>query len=130
MILLDSNVVIYATQAEPEYDRLRGYLLATPHCVSLVSYVEVLGFHKITEIDKAKLEIFFEATSVLSISAEIATRAVGLRQKRRMSLGDALIAATALEEDLELATNNTKDFKWINELTLIDPFADTAPSQD
>lgn len=121
MILLDSNIVIFATQAEPEYDRLRKYLLATPHCVSLISYVEVLGFHRIKEIDKAKLEIFFEATAVLSVSAEIAARAVGLRQKRKMSLGDALIGATALEKGLELATNNTKDFSWISDLQIINP---------
>lgn len=124
MILLDSNIVIYSTQAAPEYDLLRGYLLDTPHCVSLITYVEVLGFHAIEENDKAKLRVFFEATSILSVTSEIAAQAVELRQKRKMSLGDAVIAATAIVNDLALLTRNTKDFNWIDALTLIDPFPD------
>lgn len=36
---------------------------------------------------------------------------------------DSIIAATALEYDLPLATRNTRDFRHIEGLTLIDPFA-------
>jgi predicted nucleic acid-binding protein len=39
--------------------------------------------------------------------------AIGLRQQRKMSLGDALIAATALEHNLTLATHNEGDFSWV-----------------
>jgi len=38
-----------------------------------------------------------------------------------MSLGDSLIAATALQYNLILVTHNTDDFDWIEELTLLDP---------
>ena len=34
----------------------------------------------------------------------------------------ALIAATALVYDLELVTRNTKDFKWIPKLSVLNPF--------
>ncbi len=122
MILLDSNIVIYSTQASSEYFQLREYLLDHAHCVSLVTYVEVLGFHQIGEKDKAALTIFFESTPILPISSEIAGQAVRLRQERKMSLGDSLIAATAIENGLALVTRNTKDFNWIDLLTLIDPF--------
>lgn len=124
MVLLDSNVVIYSTQVAPEFDILREYLLDNPHCVSLISYVEVLGFHEINKEDKVALSIFFAATPVLSVTSEIAAQAVRLRQERKMSLGDALIAATAIENDLTLITRNIKDFKWIDSLTLIDPLED------
>lgn len=73
--------------------------------------------------ERTRLEAFFQAAVVLSVSSEVIDRAVGLRQLRRMSLGDALIAGTALVHDLELATHNTKDFDWIDGLTLIDPLA-------
>ena len=41
-----------------------------------------------------------------------------------MSLGDVIIAATALEYKQTLATRNTDDFEWIEELSLINPVPD------
>ncbi len=49
--------------------------------------------------------------------------AIRLRRQRRMSLGDALIAATALEHRQPLATANVADFQWIDNLTLVNPLA-------
>jgi predicted nucleic acid-binding protein len=96
MRLLDSNIVIYATQ--PANDWLRTEVLSQPFAVSQVTRVEVLGWHKMTPQDKADLEIFLDAGLVLSITDAIADRAIALRQARKLSLGDALIAATALEQ--------------------------------
>jgi predicted nucleic acid-binding protein len=45
----------------------------------------------------------------------------------KFSLGDALIAATALEHDLELATRNADDFKHVSGLKWSNPF-DQAPT--
>jgi len=49
--------------------------------------------------------------------------AIGLRQQRRLALGDALIAATCLEHSLGLATVNTDDFRWIGELSVVNPLS-------
>ena len=38
-----------------------------------------------------------------------------------MSAGDALIAATALEFDLEVYTRNVSDFDWIPNLKVFNP---------
>ena len=40
-----------------------------------------------------------------------------------MTLGDALVAATALADGLTLVTRNVDDFKWIAGLSLLNPFA-------
>nr|VFK53924.1 MAG: PIN domain-containing protein [Candidatus Kentron sp. TUN]VFK55822.1 MAG: PIN domain-containing protein [Candidatus Kentron sp. TUN] len=58
---------------------------------------------------------------MLPVSYPIIEQAISLRQQRKMSLGDALIAATALAHDLELATANTNDFDWIEDLDVINP---------
>ena len=103
---------------------LREFLLENEHCVSLASYVEVLGFHRLKEDDHRSFAVFFASVPIIPITSEIAEYAVRLRQQRKMSLGDALIAATAIEHKLPLVSNNSKDFKWIDSLTLIDPFDD------
>jgi predicted nucleic acid-binding protein len=46
---------------------------------------------------------------------------INLRQQRKMSLGDALIAATCLEHNEPLATANVDDFKWIAGLDVVNP---------
>jgi predicted nucleic acid-binding protein len=39
-----------------------------------------------------------------------------------MTLGDALVAATALVYDLTLVTRNVADFDWVPNLSLLNPF--------
>ena len=118
-MLLDSNIIIYS--AEPEYDELPQYIRSQPRLVSIASYIEVLGFHALDEYHKHFFENFFESVGILQLTPEIADRAVALRQRLRMGLGDAVIAATALEHNLTLITHNTRDFQWIDALRLLDP---------
>ena len=47
--------------------------------------------------------------------------AITLKQQRKMSLGDALIAATCIKYNKILATRNTADFDWIEDLRVINP---------
>ena len=53
------------------------------------------------------------------MSDEIAEIAIQLRQKKKMTLGDSIIAATAIHKNIPLLTNNIKDFKHIENLVLI-----------
>jgi len=119
-MLLDSNIVIYA--AQPEHAFLRQFIAEHSPSVSAVTYVEVLGFHRLTPNDRTYLEAFFAASDVLPLTQNILDEAVRLRQMRRMSLGDSLIAATCLVYGLTLVTRNIGDFAWIAELRLLNPF--------
>ena len=120
-MLLDSNIVIYALL--PEHASLRRLIAEHAPSVSAVSYVEVLGYHGLTPGDRAGLEKFFAAARVLPLGNGVLLRATRLRQSRKMSLGDALIAGTALEFGLTLVTRNTRDYRWIDGLELLDPLA-------
>src|SRR6516165_1852410 len=119
-MLIDSNIIIYA--ARPENAALRQFIAEEEPEVSAVSYVEVLGFHKLTEAERVHFEKFFAAATVLPLSQAVLERAVKLRQAKKMTLGDAFVAATALLYGHTLVTRNTKDFEWIAELTLLNPF--------
>jgi predicted nucleic acid-binding protein len=118
-MLLDSNTIIYATI--PEKEQLRQFLSKQDISVSAVSYVEVLGYHKLSSVNKQHFEKFFQTTQMFPISDEVIQKASILRQQKKMSLGDALIAATALIHGLTLVTSNVKDFEWIEDLSVLDP---------
>ena len=122
-MLLDSNIIIYA--AQPEHADLRTFIAEQAPDVSAISVVEVLGYHKLTDEARTHFEEFFAVARVLPVSSSVITWAVHLRQQRRMTLGDALIAGTALTHDLTLVTRNTDDFRWVPDLRLNNPFAPT-----
>jgi hypothetical protein len=46
-MLLDSNIIIYAAQLQ--YPQLREFIAERSPKVSALSYLEVLGYHKLTE---------------------------------------------------------------------------------
>ncbi len=89
--------------------------------VSALSYLEVLGYHLLTEQQRQHFEEFFQVAQVLPISKDMLIQAVALRQQQRMTLGDAIIAGTALLYELTLVTRNVDDFRWISELNLLNP---------
>lgn len=86
-----------------------------------VTKIEALGFSTIPANELLILTSLFNESYNLPLTDAIVDQAVQLRQARRMSLGDAIIAATALEHDLELWTVNIEDFKHIEGLKVSSP---------
>jgi toxin FitB len=121
MLLLDSNIIIYASQ--PEHEQLRKLISEEATCVSAISKVETLGYHRLSEIERRLLEAFFAEAFLLAVSEPIVDQAVALRQQRRVTLGDALIASTAIVHTLPLITHNSDDFAGIDGLEVIDPLS-------
>ena len=125
-MILDSNLIIYA--AKPEYPGLRRFIANAAPAVSVVTKIEVLGYHKLSETDRHYFEKFFAACQILPVTDLVAARAIELRQFRKMALGDALIAATALESGRELLTHNSKDYREVPALIVIDPIENGDPA--
>ncbi|CAD0229622.1 PilT protein-like [Planktothrix agardhii] len=123
-MLLDSNIIIYAAQIENIF--LRDFIAENSPYVSAISYLEVLGYHQLMDEDKTYFQEFFTASQILPISQSVINQAVKLKQLRKMSLGDAIIAGTALVYDLTVVTRNIDDFCWITDLKLLNPFDDSA----
>jgi predicted nucleic acid-binding protein len=118
MILLDSNIIIYA--AQPAFIELRAWLGTQVCTVSELSRLEVMGYHLLKENERQFFVHFFNEILSWSISSEIIEIAIPLRRTYNMSLGDAVIAATALQHKCTLCTNNKKDFEKADELRLVD----------
>ena len=118
-MILDSNIIIYSVQ--PLYVNLQDYLLDRLKSLytSEITKLEVIGFHRLDEKDKAYFNDFLGTITSLPITSEVIQLAIRLRQQRKRSLGDAIIAATAMIHNLPVVTNNVADFSTIEGLTVI-----------
>lgn len=120
-MILDSNILIYSVTADYQ-TFLSPYVNEAENSVSLITKLEVMGFHRLTELDKKRFERIFSRLTIFPIPEELVEVAISLRQQKSMSLGDAIVAATALEHKRTLVTRNSGDFKWIDGLKLVNPF--------
>jgi predicted nucleic acid-binding protein len=123
--LIDSNVIIdYASDRLPDTGAaFVEHLFDSDFLISVVVKIEVLGFDDSMK-KLAALEDLLSAAEVLPLD-DVATRqAIALRRKhKRLRLGDAIIAATALSHELTVLTRNTDDFSMIAGLEVVNPHA-------
>jgi tRNA(fMet)-specific endonuclease VapC len=129
--LIDSHVVIDHLAAVPEASELLGKLAADGIAISIITYME--AFQGVTrsphpEEAHAKFRSFAKSIPVLPLSLSVAERCARLRESLRRENKrvnsralDLIIAATALEYDLILVTNNAGDFTDIPDLPLHQP---------
>jgi len=117
MIILDSNIFIYLANGALERQAVASKDIAR----ASITKIESLGFSRIQANELLLLEALFSESYNLSLTDDIVERATKLRQARNMSLGDAIIAATALEHNCELWTANEEDFIHIEGLRAHNP---------
>ncbi|HFC00995.1 MAG TPA: type II toxin-antitoxin system VapC family toxin [Phaeodactylibacter sp.] len=119
--LIDSNAVIdYLMGRLPDTGMtfMNEVINNIPY-VSVISKMEVLGYN--AEPDSMSLLVdFFEDAVVFGLTDEVVDKTIELRKLHRVKLPDAIIAATALVNNLQIITRNASDFKNILGLTTLD----------
>lgn len=126
--LLDTDFVIdYLTGQDHAY-RLFLSFLANGAALSIVTYSEIYeGIYGSRDPREAEegFRAFLKGVTIHSISRAVARRNASIRHDLRRQKHpiahrafDLLIAATALEHDLELVTGNTSDYDDIPGLSL------------
>ncbi len=120
VILLDTNVFIYLANGSIPASRMEQEDIA----FSSITKIEALGYAKITVAEQSLLNALFEECVQLDLDENIIQRAIRLRQLSKMSLGDSIVAASALENNLTLWTANLGDFNAIDGLNLVNPLSD------
>ena len=118
-MIIDSNIIIYSVI--PEYNKVRIFLKEhEPElAVSAISKIEVLGYHKLSAEDRLLFTGFFSSIRIIQIDNLIVDIATDIRQVKKITLGDSIIAATALYSGKKLFTNNASDFAGITGLNII-----------
>jgi predicted nucleic acid-binding protein len=121
MILFDTNILIEIYRDNS----------------SIINTTKKIGQHNVAVSDVTCAELFYGARNkkelqiirkdlnqliILPIQSLISSNSVKLIEKyslaHKLSIPDALIAATAIFHDIELYTLNTKDFKFIENIKL------------
>lgn len=122
--LIDSNVIIdYVNNKLPKSSiSFIENLFDNEFHISIITKIEVLGFDEIP-LKMKILEEFLNFADLFSIDDEVVNKTILLRKKhKKLKLGDAIIAATALVNNFTLITRNIKDFDKIEGLLCLDPY--------
>ena len=122
--ILDTNTVIdYVGDKFPQISALAMDKLVNEELnISIVVKIETLGFNG-EESEMQKLKDFLSLAKIFYMEDSIAEETINLRKLyRKLKLGDAIIAATALTNNLTLISRNTKDFEDISGLNCINPY--------
>lgn len=117
--LIDTNAIIDAQMGKIPKKGMEFMttVVNTAFIVSFVSYIEFLGYNNISP----QSEAFISLATVVNIDKSIIDTCIALRKSKRIGLPDAIIAATALTQNLTVVSRNVKDFANIDGLQVIDP---------
>ncbi len=121
-VCVDTSVVIDWLRQPDSEKTILYQLIANQHeiSISVVAVAELYSGKSVWQYEQAKtrLDGVLAECRVLPLESEAAILAGELRVKYEVALLDALIAATAIQHNVELVTLNVKDFSKITELSL------------
>jgi len=112
--LADTNALIYLLNGNP---CMKPYLQEKLH-YSLISEIELLSFYGITETEERGIKKLLSFCNKILLSEEIKEIAISIRKKYKTKLPDAIVAASAIANNISLITAD-KDFIQIKELHLV-----------
>ncbi|MBS1530660.1 MAG: type II toxin-antitoxin system VapC family toxin [Bacteroidetes bacterium] len=119
--LIDSNILIeFVGKLLPETaSSVLTAIIDSDFNTSFINKIEVLGHHS---ADDAWVN-FIKQASIITADDEIIEQTIQIRRNNKIKLPDAIIAATAIVNDLTLLTRNSEDFKNISDLKMENPWS-------
>ncbi len=127
-ILIDTDTISFFLKGnEAVIEKFKTHLEQFGYLnISVISYYEVLNglMYKDAKKKMTQFNEFAKLNNIIPMSESIAQKAAKIfanLRTRGITIGhtDVLIAATAIDNNLVLATNNTKHFQHIEELELV-----------
>jgi len=113
--LIDTNILVYILQGKPQVKYFAESEILT---ISCITEMEILGKYQISESERQIIKKTLEHCYIIDIDSQIKQLAINIKQQNKMKLPDAIIAATAIKNNIALVTAD-KDFRKISELDLL-----------
>jgi predicted nucleic acid-binding protein len=122
--LIDTDILIYYLngQIPDRADRIVSEAFEKSFNISVISKIELLGWHKFTKAQYNKAELLISAANIYPLDNLIVDDTIAIKRKLRIRIPDAIIASTCLINNLTLMTGNEKDFVSIEGLKIYNPF--------
>lgn len=121
--LIDSNVLIdYVAErfSDAQLKQL-DVVFDTSFSISVITKIETLGYNAHLN-DERKMQLFLSLASIIKLNDDIVERTIDLKKSIKIKTPDAIIAATALVNELTVMSRNVADFKRIPGLKIINPY--------
>ena len=119
-ILLDTNVIIYASKQLLDIDKfVNSY---DEFYVSIITYLEVYGYEFSKSNEKDLVDELFKNIEIVDLNKEISEFVIEIRKNKvkKIKLPDAIILATSKFLDIPLLTADWDDFLSIDETITIE----------
>jgi predicted nucleic acid-binding protein len=120
----DTNILIYYLAGElevlPFFDE--AFLDQHEVFISPIVRIELLSFSQLSSEEIEIIEGLLLQFGSVAVSREVEDLTIMIKRRCKIKLPDAVIAASALDQEACLVTRNAQDFKQITELTIQNPW--------
>ena len=121
--LIDSNVISsFFTESfsEQTMNFISSIIDKTPN-ISVITEIEALSWIAPNKVYETIIKEFIQNSNILYLTKNVVGECIKIRRNKKIKTPDAIIAATAIVNEMTLITNDN-DFKNINNLQTINPF--------
>lgn len=118
MFTIDTNILIYYAAGDAD---ILTFFHANQNAVFYLPSIvvaEFLSYPLMTPTVTERFHDFAQQTIIVNLDYPIATRAAMIRRETKLTLADAVIAASSIAVHSSLLTRNVRDFKKVNGLTI------------
>lgn len=120
--LIDTNIAI-AYLNKTLTDEGYKFVGNIPVLLSVITRIELLGWPKVSKNLLSRLERYIDNAFIYPMNEAVILKTIEIRRQYKIKTPDAIIAATALVNNLILLTRNLSDFEQVSALKLMNPFA-------
>ncbi len=123
--LIDTNILIYFFDGKLSDEQKEKVIsiFEKSFNISVITKIEFLGFKDYLDSEKySQAKEFIKHANVIQLSDDLVETIIEIKQEYNIKLGDAIIATTALVNNLTVVTRNQKDFDKIDGVVVFNPF--------
>ena len=120
-VLIDTNIAIAYIGNNLSFESMNKLdkIFNDEYHLSVINKIELLGYPGLDKSEEEKFNLLINHSILHQIDDVVIQKTISIRNKYRIKLPDALIAATCLVNGLDILTHNIKDFDNIDGLVVL-----------